>query len=160
MHSWWIDACIKNASIPYVDPDLFCRFGWSEHRVELQPQRPVEAVVDQFFYLLQRCLWRLSFDTASKRFAARCPIALLRSGCKWCWWTRGIRGTPPPKIPRPSLGAWRRSSYPKQQRALGCCARGLALCGVRYPDAQTFRRVNSLKCITRSSNCENMRVSS
>ena len=23
MHSCWVDACIKNASVPYVDPDLF-----------------------------------------------------------------------------------------------------------------------------------------
>jgi hypothetical protein len=30
-------------------------------------------------------------------------------------------------------------------------ARGLTFCGVRYPDAQTFRGVNTLKCITRSS---------
>jgi hypothetical protein len=28
---------------------------------------------------------------------------------------------------------------------------GLTFCGVHYPDAQTFREVNTLKCITRSS---------
>jgi transposase len=36
-------------------------------------------------------------------------------------------------------------------RTVGGDARGLALCGLRYPDAQAFRGVTTSKCITRSS---------